>query len=83
MTGKRINNLRGTPKAGVWQRNDYEHIIRDEDALQRIMEYIESNLERWLLDRENPQRVGVDTFDTWLEEYSRSKAPPRPFALKS
>lgn len=31
ITAKRINPLRGTPGAPVWQRNDYEHIIRDEE----------------------------------------------------
>ncbi|GIV57086.1 MAG: hypothetical protein KatS3mg054_0921 [Chloroflexus sp.] len=54
ITTKRINALRGTPGAPVWQRNYYEHIIRTEDALQRIREYIATNLLRWHLDRENP-----------------------------
>ncbi|GIV57081.1 MAG: hypothetical protein KatS3mg040_1849 [Candidatus Kapaibacterium sp.] len=54
ITTKRINALRGTPGAPVWQRNYYEHIIRTEDALQRIREYIATNPLRWHLDRENP-----------------------------
>ncbi len=69
---KRINALRGTPGAPVWQRNDYEHIIRNDDALNRIREYIETNSLRWHLDRENPQREGTDAFDRWLEENSRT-----------
>lgn len=38
----------------VWQRNYYEHIIRDEPSLQRIRYYIESNPDQWAADRENP-----------------------------
>jgi putative transposase len=38
----------------LWQRNYYEHIIRNERALQRIREYIMNNPARWDLDIENP-----------------------------
>jgi REP element-mobilizing transposase RayT len=41
----------------VWQRNFYEHVIRDEDSLQRTREYIICNPLRWSLDRENPKNV--------------------------
>ena len=47
----------------LWQRNYYERIIRDEESLNRIREYIASNPLRWHLDRENPLRVGED--DLW------------------
>lgn len=40
---KRINEMRGTPGAALWQRNDYEHILRDKTALARIREYIINN----------------------------------------
>jgi REP element-mobilizing transposase RayT len=40
---KRINEHRGTPAACVWQRNYYEHILRDHDALNRIRRYIRDN----------------------------------------
>lgn len=40
-------------KQRLWQRNYYEHIIRNEDALARIREYIVSNPLMWALDREN------------------------------
>jgi REP element-mobilizing transposase RayT len=39
---------------GIWQRNYYEHIIRDENALQRITDYIEANSSRWNEDNDNP-----------------------------
>jgi REP element-mobilizing transposase RayT len=41
----------------LWQRNYYEHIIRDEAALVRIREYIANNPLQWALDRENPVRA--------------------------
>jgi REP element-mobilizing transposase RayT len=51
---RRINFLRGTPGATVWQRGYYEHIIRTPSGLDRLRRYIESNPARWELDRENP-----------------------------
>ena len=62
---KRINALRGTPGAPVWQRNYYEHIIRDERALDAIRRYIAANPLRWHLDRYNPDAVGPDP---WARE---------------
>ena len=53
---KRINPLRGTPGAPVWQRNYYERIIRDERELQATRRHILANPARWHLDRENPKR---------------------------
>jgi len=52
-----------------WQRNYYEHIIRDEDSLHRIREYIVTNPHRWELDSENPKRKGEDEFDRWLATF--------------
>lgn len=37
----------------VWQRNYYEHIIRDDEDLNRIREYIKSNPMNWDKDDEN------------------------------
>jgi len=51
---KRINEIRNTPGAKIWQRNYYEHIIRDDDELNRICEYIANNPLQWEMDRENP-----------------------------
>jgi len=53
-TTKQINELRQTPGITVWQRNYYEHIIRNEESLNRIREYIVNNPIQWDLDRENP-----------------------------
>jgi len=38
----------------LWQRNYYEHIIRNENELNRIREYIVNNTLQWEMDRENP-----------------------------
>jgi len=48
---KRINQIRGTPGAPVWQRNYHEHIIRNEESLNRIRQYIADNSRRWAFDR--------------------------------
>jgi len=51
---KKINQIRNVPGAPVWQRNYYEHIIRNEKELNNIREYIVNNPLKWELDRENP-----------------------------
>ncbi len=56
----RINQMRGTPGAPVWQRNYYEHIIRTERALNAIRQYICDNPLRWHLDSYNPDAAGPD-----------------------
>lgn len=38
----------------AWQRNYYEHIIRDEESLNCVCQYIAENPARWPFDRENP-----------------------------
>lgn len=55
----RINELRGSQGLSVWQRNYYEHVIRDESSLQEIREYIVNNPAQWAFDRENPHAVGA------------------------
>jgi len=75
---KRINALRATPGAPVWQRNYYEHIIRDERALNAIRRYIAENPLRWHLDRNNPQRTGTDPLAR--EIWNMLRESPRPGA---
>jgi putative transposase len=67
-----IKQWRATPRQPVWQRNYFEHIVRNESTLDRIRDYIETNPARWALDRENPQCQGSDDFDHWLETYHRT-----------
>ncbi len=56
---KCLNTMRSTPGLPVWQRNYYEHIIRNEESLHRIRQYIVGNPARWEEDPENPQSVGA------------------------
>jgi hypothetical protein len=46
------------PGVPVWQRNYYDHIIRDKKALIRIREYIVNNPFKWGEDIENPLNDG-------------------------
>ena len=46
-----INQLRKTPGNPVWQRNYYEHVIRNESAHCKISEYILNNPRSWPEDR--------------------------------
>ena len=41
-------------KGKLWQRNYYEHIIRNENELNRIREYINNNPLQWNMDELNP-----------------------------
>jgi putative transposase len=66
VTARRINRLRRTPGAPVWQRNYYEHIVRDEHALSAIRKYIVANPARWAWDTYNPVADGPDPHATDL-----------------
>ena len=46
----------------IWQRNYYEHIIRDEDDYQKIADYISTNPFNWDKDHENPANFN---FSRW------------------
>jgi len=53
-SAKRINQLRKSHRVPVWQRNYYEHILRNESEWNRIREYVKTNPARWAEDKENP-----------------------------
>jgi REP element-mobilizing transposase RayT len=46
---------RGADRA-LWQRGYHDRIIRDEQELAALRQYIETNPLRWALDREHPER---------------------------
>jgi REP element-mobilizing transposase RayT len=55
-----VRQLQWPPFAGrLWQRNYYEHIVRNDADLDRIRQYIEDNPARWAEDPDNPQSVGA------------------------
>jgi len=58
-TTKQINQIRNTTGIPVWQRNYYDHIIRNEKALENIRWYIEGNPVLWEYDHENPNCLPV------------------------
>ncbi len=53
-SARRVNELRGTQGIAVWQRNYYEHVVRDDAELDRVREYIRNNPAQWSLDKYNP-----------------------------
>ena len=52
-SARRINEIRGTGGQPIWQRNYYEHIIRNQRELEITREYIATNPMRWDADPEN------------------------------
>lgn len=57
----------------IWQRNYYEHIIRNEQELYKIQKYIQTNPQIWDRDRNNPfyQNVEAGYSRPNLSGYSR------------
>ena len=51
---KYINQRHNTPGTCIWQRNYYDHVIRDDIGLQRVREYIRNNPTQWELDQLHP-----------------------------
>jgi putative transposase len=54
---KQINLVRKSLGSPVWQRNYYEHIIRNEKELFEIRKYIEQNALNWSMDEYNPKSI--------------------------
>ena len=52
-SGRRVNEVRGTPGRAVWRRGYYEHVVRNEEDMNRIRQYFQENPLRWSLKREN------------------------------
>ena len=51
---KQLNLVQGTPGQLLWQRNFYERVIRNDDEMDRVREYIIGNPMQWGIDAENP-----------------------------
>jgi len=47
---KQINKLRDMPGIPIWQRNYYEHIIRNKQSYEKIQNYIIHNSQKWQND---------------------------------
>ena len=66
-----INRLRPGAATDLWQQNFYEHVIRNDYALNRIREYMGMNPERWARDRENPDGDGTDDTVAFIRSLDR------------
>ncbi len=53
-----VNQLRATPGARVWQRGYHERVVRNNEELNRIRQYISENPARWSDDEYRPSRAG-------------------------
>ena len=53
----KVNAILNRTGLRFWQRNYYEHVIRDEDELSGIRQYIRANPLRWHEDPENPSNL--------------------------
>lgn len=54
-----INTIRDSPGLPVWQRNYYEHVIRDDADYTRIAEYVADNPRRWMDDTLHPDNFSL------------------------
>ena len=53
---KQFNSAHGKSGSPLWQRNFFEHVVRRDESLDKIRQYIRDNPARWEFDRENPMR---------------------------
>jgi putative transposase len=52
---RKVNQEREVSGWHLWQRNYYEHIVRNEVDLRRIRKYVADNPLKWDLDQLNPK----------------------------
>jgi REP element-mobilizing transposase RayT len=68
-----INNERTTLGKAVWQRNYYDHIVRDDRSFFRIRQYIRNNPHQWSLKSSEQHLYDeVEAFnndESWLSHY--------------
>jgi REP element-mobilizing transposase RayT len=55
---RQINKIRNTTSTPVWQRNYFERVIRNENELNTIREYIQNNPLQWDSDEDKPDNIG-------------------------
>jgi putative transposase len=76
-SARRINQKRGTQGQCVWQRNYWKHIIRNENEMDRIRNYVINNPVHWNSDKLHPH---------WNEKSSASMEicePSSGYSLES
>jgi len=68
-----VNEMRNMPGVPIWQRNYHEHIVRSEDELNRIRQYIMENPPKWNEDPENPETGSVSLNEAFMSIIERSR----------
>ncbi|HZF33660.1 MAG TPA: transposase [Candidatus Angelobacter sp.] len=56
-TTRRANSIQRKPIDPLWQRNYYEHVIRNDQDLDRIRRYVTDNPARWTDDGYHPSKI--------------------------
>jgi REP element-mobilizing transposase RayT len=73
-SARRINQIRCQSGVPVWQRGYYEHIIRTEESLTAIRNYIINNPLCWKKDDLSPNKLGTwnDSSPLFFESNGKS-----------
>lgn len=64
-----INGLEKSRGGAIWQRNYYEHVIRNEKELNTIARYIYYNPFNWQLDRDNANNIRNIPLPETIDDY--------------
>jgi len=68
MVTKRINLVRHTLGEKVWQRGYYDRLIRDEQELEAVRQYIRNNPDRWAENEDNlDEHLSQMRWVSWIE----------------
>ncbi len=81
-SSRKINQISKNTGQPIWQRGYYEHVIRTDESIERIREYIVNNPLSWHLDRENLKRTGEDDFDEYFKRTNNEGAGFKPVQMK-
>jgi REP element-mobilizing transposase RayT len=71
---RRVNQLRPGVGTGMWPRDYYDHIIRNDRAHESIREYIAANPTNWAYDENNALATNVRSFESWMASKCREWA---------
>jgi REP element-mobilizing transposase RayT len=74
----RINKLRSSIGAPVWQKSFYDRIVRNDHELKRIQEYIRNNPIKWAEDRDNPANPKFGLPAKSINDYWNEIFPDNP-----
>jgi len=59
---RRVKQVKWAPfHKRLWQRNYYEHVVRHDESLRQLQQYILDNPDQWAFDKENPLATRPET----------------------